>query len=53
MAYLWQVPLLAVIFIVLLLAARTIGRTIAEQRAQRATPVQTGIQDERVEGARN
>ncbi|HEV3343987.1 MAG TPA: hypothetical protein VG125_26670 [Pirellulales bacterium] len=45
--YLWQVPLLAVIVIVLLLAARAIGRTIAEQRAQRATPVQTEIDSER------
>jgi hypothetical protein len=36
--YIWQVPLLAVILIVLIFLARTIGRTIAEQRAQHARP---------------
>ena len=36
--YLWQVPLLAVILILLMLLARTIGRTIAEQRAQYSKP---------------
>lgn len=45
--YVWQVPLLAVICIVLLLVARTIGRTIAEQRAQHAAPVQTETGSER------
>jgi hypothetical protein len=39
--YVWQIPLLTVIAIILLLVARTIGHTIAEQRAQRAPAVQT------------
>lgn len=38
--YAWQVPLLTIIAIVLLLIARTIGHTIAEQRAQTAPQVQ-------------
>lgn len=36
--YIWQVPLLTVILIILMLLARTIGRTIAEQRAQYSKP---------------
>lgn len=38
--YVWQVPLLTVIVIILLLIARTIGHSIAEQRAQNAPAVQ-------------
>ena len=45
--YLWQVPLLAVICVILLLVARTIGGAIAEQRAASSAPVQTDLQDER------
>lgn len=40
LGYVWQIPLLTVILVILMLFARTIGRTIAEQRAQRAPPVQ-------------
>lgn len=43
--YAWQVPLLTVIVIILLLLARTIGHSIAEQRALK-TPA---VQQERVE----
>lgn len=45
--YVWQVPLVAVICVVLLLLARTIGRTIAEHRAASATPVQSDLEAER------
>jgi hypothetical protein len=45
--YVWQVPLLAVIVVVLLFSARGIGRTIAEQRARHATPVQVDLDEER------
>jgi hypothetical protein len=38
--YIWQVPLLTVIVIILMLAARTIGRTIAEQRAAHSPAAQ-------------
>lgn len=40
LGYLWQVPLLTVIVIILMLAARTIGRTIAEQRGHQSPGVQ-------------
>ncbi|HVW39123.1 MAG TPA: hypothetical protein VHB99_17530, partial [Pirellulales bacterium] len=45
--YVWQVPLVAVIVIVLIFLARGIGRTIAEQRAQHVTPVQADFDEER------
>jgi hypothetical protein len=38
--YVWQVPLLTVIIIILMLVARLIGRSIAEQRALHARPVE-------------
>jgi hypothetical protein len=38
--YVWQVPLLTVIIIILMLLARLIGRTIAEQRAVHTRPAQ-------------
>ena len=38
--YVWQVPLLTVIIVILMLVARLIGRTIAEQRAIHSRPVQ-------------